>query len=172
MFFKKEESLKELKEVKEDIEWTINAFAFLIFEKKELIHVLLREIINNNKENFTEEDIERYKKYLIDNRLTFEEFEKDIEKVAKEKKYCKCEVEDGKIKCYIDERILKEIIQISNKDEIVLDKNLAEELYSSLFAFMMILYTYKDILLKIQNEEVKELKEKLLKDSNIISILN
>jgi len=172
LFFKRKqkEDNNDLKELKENIEWTINAFGFFNFERKELIHSLLREIIN--KESFTEEDIDRYKKYLIENRLIFEEFEKDIERKTEEKKYCKCGVENGKIRCDIDERILKGIIKIDNKNDIILDKSGAKEFYNSLFALMAILYTYKDILLKIQNGEIKELKEKLLKDSDILSILN
>lgn len=150
MFFKRKEFAK-------DIEWILNIFAVIIFEKKDSIHILLKEILS--KEFFTENDKMKYKEFLLENNLTLE----SINKEAIKRKYCKCEKTDkGEIKCEIDEK-LKDIIPVNSKD--------VKELYKNLLAISEIVYTYRDIILKIQKGEVDELKKLLTEDSNVTEVL-
>ena len=128
------------------IEWIFNAFGIFVLEKKELMDNLLNEIMN--KATFTEEDRERYKEYIIKNKMTPE----DIENEAMAKKYCQCKViekeEKNRFECEIDDRLGD---AVSEKDFL-----------KTQLALMEILYGYRDIALKILNGKLEELKTEIV----------
>ena len=129
-------------ELLENTEYTYNIFGVFYIDKKELMDSLLMQILS--KDNFTKEDKEKYRDYVIKNKLTPE----DIDKEAKEKKYCICrKVSRNKIECEIDDR-LKEAV--SEKDFLI-----------TLLALMEIVYGYKYYVIKIIDGELETVKQKL-----------
>jgi len=81
-------------------EHELNEYGVIFNEKIDLLNKLLDEIMK--KDTFTEDDIQRYRVYLVENKL----LEDDIKKEAAKMKYCKCEVtNDHKIVCEIDDSI-------------------------------------------------------------------
>ena len=82
------------------LERELNEYGVIFNEKIDLLNKLVDEIMK--KDTFTEDDIQRYRLYLVENKL----LEDDIRKEAAKMKYCKCEVtEDHKIVCEIDDSI-------------------------------------------------------------------